>query len=214
MRRPPPPSALVLDWGGVFVHRPHGSARRALERRLGLEPGGLGAFFKEDDWIRLSTGRLGEAEFWNRVCDSFPVRPNAVLARRVWDHLFEDVPRRRVMLELLDRLRGRVRLGLLSNAGPGLRAHLDPLLGHFDDVVISAEVGCRKPEPEIFKLALRRLGAAPPETLFVDDFAHNCAAARELGIRTHRFTTPGRLLTRLEREGLLEPAQAVYSCPA
>ena len=72
----------------------------------------------------------------------------------------------------------------------------------FDDVVISAEVGCRKPDPEIFQLALTRLGVRAEETLFIDDFAHNVAAARELGFRTHRFRTPGRLIGALARQGL------------
>ena len=196
-------AAVIFDWGGVFVQRPPGSARRALERRLGLPAGGLGAFFNEDDWLLHSTGQQTEAEFWERVCAGFPVAPDQSLARAVWTHLFVGPPVRPQLVELAAALRGRVRVGLLSNAGPVLRHVAAGQLPLFDDVVISAEVGCRKPEPEIYRLALRRLGAEPEETLFVDDTERNLLAARELGIRGHRFRTPGRLKEALEAEGLL-----------
>ena len=52
----------------------------------------------------------------------------------------------------------------------------------FDIVVDSAFVGMRKPDPEIYRLTLERLGAAPAEALFVDDVELNCEAARELGM--------------------------------
>ncbi len=41
----------------------------------------------------------------------------------------------------------------------------------------------RKPEPEIYRLTLERLGAAPAEALLIDDVELNCQAAGELGIR-------------------------------
>ena len=196
------PTTVILDWGGVFTRRPPGPTRRALERRLGLAPGGLGAFFREEDWLLHSTGRQTEAEFRCRVCAAFPLPPDAILGDRLWRHLFDDAPRRLTMVRILEQLTGRVRLGLLSNAGPSLREGISPLLPLFDDVVISAEVGCRKPDPEIYQLALGRLGVEAEETLFIDDFAHNVAAARKLGIRAHRFRSPGRLIEALARHGL------------
>ena len=197
-----PPTTVILDWGGVFTRRSPGPTRRALERRLGLEPGGLGAFFREEDWLLLSTGRQTETEFRRRVCAGFPLPPDEILGDRLWRHLFDDAPRRLALVRILEQLAGRVRLGLLSNAGPSLRQGITPLLPLFDDVVISAEVGCRKPDPEIYQLALGRLGVEAEETLFIDDFAHNVAAARELGIRAHRFRSPGRLIEALARHGL------------
>jgi len=50
--------------------------------------------------------------------------------------------------------------------------------------VDSSEVGVRKPAPEIFAIALERLGGPAPErTLFLDDFAGNIEAAERLGMR-------------------------------
>ena len=195
--------AVIFDWGGVISRRPSGATRRALERRLGLEPGRLGDFFGGDDWLLHSTGLQGEAEFWERVCAGFPVAPDRELAATTWRHIFVEPPVRSGLVAILRELRGRVRVGLLSNAGTSLRKIASPLLGSFDDVVISAEVGCHKPDREIFDLALSRLGTEPNATLFVDDLSHNVAAARELGIRAHRFWTPGRLRRWLVAQGVL-----------
>ncbi|MER3469673.1 MAG: hydrolase, partial [Thermoflexus sp.] len=64
--------------------------------------------------------------------------------------------------------KGRVALGLISNAWSGLREVLRRLglLDLFDVVVISAEVGLLKPDPRIYRLALERLQVPPPMAAF------------------------------------------------
>jgi putative hydrolase of the HAD superfamily len=52
----------------------------------------------------------------------------------------------------------------------------------FDAVVISGEVGMRKPEQRIFELTLQRLSLTPAECVFVDDQDRNISAAQQLGI--------------------------------
>jgi putative hydrolase of the HAD superfamily len=52
----------------------------------------------------------------------------------------------------------------------------------FEVVVDSAFVGMRKPDPAIYELTCERLGVAPAECVFIDDFAHNCEAAEALGM--------------------------------
>ena len=54
--------------------------------------------------------------------------------------------------------------------------------GLFDTVVLSGEVGMRKPEKEIFFHAAATLGLAPAECVFIDDMAANVAAAQACGM--------------------------------
>jgi epoxide hydrolase-like predicted phosphatase len=54
--------------------------------------------------------------------------------------------------------------------------------GLFDTVVLSGEVGMRKPEKEIFLYAAKTLGLAPAECVFVDDMQANVAAAEACGM--------------------------------
>jgi putative hydrolase of the HAD superfamily len=92
------------------------------------------------------------------------------------------------MVERARRLRSAgVRTALVTNNAREFREgwrSLVPADELFEHVVDSSEVGVRKPDPEIFRIALRRLGdPAPRRTLFLDDFEGNVTAARSLGIR-------------------------------
>jgi HAD superfamily hydrolase (TIGR01549 family) len=73
----------------------------------------------------------------------------------------------------LDALRSRYRMAVLSNFdhGPAVEAALAGFGIHdrFDIVVVSADVGWRKPHPEIFQETLRRIGMGPGQAIFVGD---------------------------------------------
>jgi putative hydrolase of the HAD superfamily len=77
------------------------------------------------------------------------------------------------------------RLGMVSNVSDGaaipiFHLGIDRL---FDTLVLSHEVGILKPDPAIFDLACRRLGAAPAETVFVADGGFGeLDAAHQMGI--------------------------------
>src|SRR5262249_5704608 len=74
-----------------------------------------------------------------------------------------------------------IRTALLSNSWGTVDYPRDGWDDMFDVVVISGEVGMRKPEPEIFAHTVERLGLAPAECVFVDDLRHNIDAAVALG---------------------------------
>jgi epoxide hydrolase-like predicted phosphatase len=78
--------------------------------------------------------------------------------------------------------------GLLSNSwGGGYPTELFPDM--FDAVVISAEVGMRKPEPRIFLHAAELLGLLPDECVFIDDIQANITAAEQVGFTGVLHTT-------------------------
>ncbi|ETK36536.1 HAD-IA family hydrolase [Microbispora corallina] len=82
-------------------------------------------------------------------------------------------------------------VGMLSNMVPAWDLHwrrmVDPA-ELFDDVVLSFEVGCRKPDRRIFDLAVERSGVPAGLSLFVDDLPKNCDGARAAGWRAVHFT--------------------------
>ena len=57
----------------------------------------------------------------------------------------------------------------------------------FGDIVVSGEVGLRKPDAAIYRLALARFGLEPADVLFIDDHAGNVDAAAALGMTAHHF---------------------------
>ena len=105
--------------------------------------------------------------------------------------------------EVLRELGGMVRIGVCSNFShaPTARALLEEagLLPHIDEVVISEEVGIRKPRREIFEAALERLGCKHEETLHVgDDLKADVEGAADAGITpvwlTRRVREPDQAL--------------------
>jgi putative hydrolase of the HAD superfamily len=95
------------------------------------------------------------------------------------------------MHDLLQQVRrAGLRTGLLSNSwGAGdYQRELFPV--RFDAVVISAEVGMRKPEERIFRHAVELIGLPPEECVFIDDIAANVAAAEAIGMTGVLHTEP------------------------
>ena len=103
---------------------------------------------------------------------------------------------------LLDRLHGRLHLGVISNNLVAVQAGKlrDIGLAEFiDTFVISEEAGVAKPDPGIFRIALRRARAAPGGAVMVgDSWENDVAGARGAGIAAlwyhpdHRPTPSGR----------------------
>ncbi|WP_312870778.1 HAD family hydrolase [Streptomyces himalayensis] len=82
-------------------------------------------------------------------------------------------------------------VGMLSNMVPTWDAHwrrmVDPA-ELFEDVLLSFEVGHRKPSPGMFALAAERAGVPASSCVLVDDLAHNCEGAEAAGWRAIHFT--------------------------
>lgn len=78
-----------------------------------------------------------------------------------------------------------------------------PVIGELADVVVSGEVALTKPNPEIYRVALRRFGLTAEESVFVDDRQNNVDASIEVGMTGLLFTDADRLRDDLTRLGLL-----------
>lgn len=186
--------ALVVDWGGVLTE-PLDSAIRTWAALDGVEFDTYVTVMRE--WLGPHHGELArdnpvaalergeievphfEEEFARRLSleAGRPIAAEGLL-QRMFDQ-FEHEP---AMAALVLRAhRAGLRTGLLSNSWGNEypREGWDEM---FDAIVISGEVGMRKPEPEIFTHVLDLLGVRPQETVFVDDLEHNVAAAQELGL--------------------------------
>ena len=84
------------------------------------------------------------------------------------------------------RQRG-VRTALVSNCSHSIRGIVDRLglVDAFDEVILSFEVGFAKPDPAIYREALRRVDVEPDRAVFVDDQQEYCDGAASIGIETY-----------------------------
>lgn len=109
-------------------------------------------------------------------------------------------------VETLRELKARgLRVGLVSNCaseGPALWPDFE-YAQLVDDAVFSCDVGVKKPDPAIFRLACERLGVEPREALFVDDQEPNVTAARATGLGAVRYGPDGDITSLREVLGLV-----------
>jgi putative hydrolase of the HAD superfamily len=179
------PSVVLLDFGGVIWNM-RWDVAHTLEATHRLPSGTLTAtLYGCSTWQEVERGR-GDREAWlataHAELEQIAERPLPPLHAE-WRASQRPIPE---TIELVRALRPPYRVGVLSNADLTLRARLSDVLGIvdlFDDIVCSAEVGCAKPEAEIYALACRRLGAPPSACVFVDDRQDNVAAAEAAGMR-------------------------------
>ena len=79
---------------------------------------------------------------------------------------------------------------------------LRPIFG--DNIFVSAQFRARKPDPEVYRRCLSRLGASTEAALFVDDSVKNVAGAeRRAGLSGHVYVNAGALAETFRRAGLL-----------
>jgi putative hydrolase of the HAD superfamily len=154
----------------------------------------------EDDY---ESGRIGTAEFVRLVRDGCRLRCPGEQIRADYADIFWPNPE---VCDLIPRLASRYRLLLLSNTNElhtgRFRPQFADTLRHFAGLVLSHEVGARKPRAEIFQHAQRLAGCLPQECVFIDDLPANVAGARAVG--WHGIVYPGHadLVRRLAELGI------------
>jgi putative hydrolase of the HAD superfamily len=190
---------LLVDWGGVLTSDVFASFGAFCDRE-GLDRDELSRVFRTD-WectqliLGLETGAVAQEEFEPRVAALLGVEAPGLI-----DRLFAGARPDEEMLEAVRRARaGGIRTGLVSNSWGTRRYPRDLLAELFDGVVISGEVGLRKPAREIYALGAERIGLEPPDCVFVDDLGVNLAPAAELGMATVRHTGADETIAQLER---------------
>jgi epoxide hydrolase-like predicted phosphatase len=166
----------------------------------GLEPETIGRRFREDRECRqlligLETGALSEEAFEPQFAAKLGVEWPGLI-----DRLFAGSRPEESMLRAVLRARGAgIRTGLISNSWGTRRYDRQRLEELFDGVVISGEVGIRKPDPEMYRLGAERIGVVARACVFVDDLPFNLEPAAELGMATVHHTSSEETIAELER---------------
>jgi putative hydrolase of the HAD superfamily len=185
-------SALLVDFGGVLTTSVTRSFR-AVCTELGLPP----ELAKEAFLEAYASGHEGDGPVHRMEKGEISVDEFAAgLAQIMSERAGVDVPPEGLVAKLFSLMeldeamfsavagarRAGIRTGLLSNSwgSENYPHHRFPEL--FDALVISGDVGIRKPDPAIFALGAERLGVQPQACVFIDDLDKNIEAAEEAGM--------------------------------
>jgi epoxide hydrolase-like predicted phosphatase len=213
-RSVPRPRGVITDWGGVMTN-PIADIVQAWLAAEGINRASYTTVMRR--WVKqayadgadvnpihaLERGECSNEDFERALASELVLETGgSVVSRGLLERMFAGSRLDEAMIGLFRRLRARgVPTGLLSNSwGGGYPRELFPDL--FDAVVISSEVGMRKPEPGIFRHAVELLGLRPAECIFVDDIDANVAAAEQIGfigvLHTQSDATGERLAELLD----------------
>ena len=186
--------AVVFDWGGVLAGNV-AAGFADLEERLGVAPGSmpelLGMQPTATDpanlWHQRELGRATALEWAQWYADRVvaaggpPIPVDLLVAGE--SERFSIEPNA-VIVELARRLSSSgYRLGLCTNnfaeVGTAWRSQLPMEI--FDAVVVSCEIGLRKPDAAMFAFVTDALGVTPESTVLLDDFEGHIDGARAAG---------------------------------
>jgi putative hydrolase of the HAD superfamily len=193
-------SGLLVDFGGVLTSSVWDSFADFC-RDKGLAKDSIRRLFREDpaalaDLRELETGRIEEDDFERR----FAERLGLADATDLIDSMFRGMKPSEPMVAAVRAARDSgIRTGLVSNSWSTSHYDRSLLAELFDAVVISAEVGLHKPEPEIYLLASKRLGVEPEQCVFIDDLRENCAGAEAVGMTAVLHRDAAASVARLEK---------------
>jgi epoxide hydrolase-like predicted phosphatase len=189
---------LLVDYGGVLT-APMKPVMTAFCRSRGIPEDALAALQRPESAFRpeleaYERGEYSEEEFLPRFAEELGL-PGEDLGS-----FFADVQPDETMFRAVAAIRDAgVPVGLLSNSWGPRGYPRERLREAFDVVVISGEVGMRKPEPGIYRHAAELLGVEPRHCVFVDDTKGHLVVAAQQGMTVIHHQDAGQTLPALAR---------------
>jgi len=197
--------AIIFDFGGVIIHYPPYTFRKEIAKFLKTD---FEIVNKEIDKIELDfvTGKINEREFWKKLSFALNIvvsekdKKNFIINEFSKDaRLNKDVEK--IVIELKN---SGYKVGMISNI---LEPHAEyskyqNWFKHFSPVILSCEVGLRKPDERIYKLMLGRLRFRTNECIYIDDREVNLKPAEKLGMKTILFQNTNQFKKELISYGI------------
>lgn len=200
---------ILFDLGNVILPFNHYQIAEKLSRFTGkkefYDPHKIFSYlfdFQNGAINPYETGKMSTEEFFLSLKRELGLSLSFEEFQPIWNEIFwENVE----VSDIIRSLKGRKRLGLVSNTNP---LHFDyvlstfPILRVFDRWVLSHEVGYKKPALQIFQTAIEWAGVLPEKILFIDDMENHVRVAQSLGIQGIHFLSPIQLKEELLNYGL------------
>lgn len=186
--------AVFFDLGRVLLDFDLEIAYRRASERSSANLQEIKAAVLAPRMTAFERGEISTNEFLGEIAAAIEFGGEVEELRMMFNDIFSEMHDN---LEAARKLKGRVRLGLISNTN---ESHIEfaesryDLFTLFDVRVYSHKEGIRKPEQEIYRRAMDRLGVRPDRSLFIDDLAANVEGAVRAGMHAVRLA-PGVRLT-------------------
>ncbi|HEY5667696.1 MAG TPA: HAD family phosphatase [Candidatus Saccharimonadales bacterium] len=191
--------AIFFDWGGVIAHDPGPDFLRDILMSVGATKAQWDEIYMGE--LRgFMRGEISEQAFWELLRTKY----NLAIHDTISDEFkkWKGLEASQAMLDFARTAKAAgIKIAVLSNV-------IEPTYnviqaaGYydlFDDVIASCKVGYVKPDEEIYKIALERLGVSAQESIFIDDKERCIAPAAKLGFMTILAESPEQALGELHK---------------
>lgn len=178
---------VYFDVGGVLLNFVHAHKKVAAQYNVPYES--VLAVF-EQHWREECRGNITPAQYMKLFADALGMTHAPNDAGEFWsDHFLSIAP----MHELARELSDSYKVGILSNAGPGVLGH-SRRKGHIPDIswsviIDSSQHGVIKPEEKIYEIAEKAADVPPEELFFIDDVPEHIRVAQARGWQGMVFDT-------------------------
>jgi putative hydrolase of the HAD superfamily len=201
-------ATIVFDFGNVVGFFSHRQAAEQLAAFGGSAEEILTTLFSGELEDAYESGRIRSDAFIELMCERWRLTCTQEQFALAYSDMF--VPNEAVC-SLLPRLKPRYPLVLLSNTTELHSRHfLAQFAEHvrwFDHLVLSHEIGRRKPQPEVYEHCRKLAGSRPDECVFIDDVADNVDGAIACGWHGIVYRPGDDLAAKLAQLGVgLQPA--------
>ena len=183
--------AVVFDFGNVICRFDNGIVLERLARNSGLTIQELKRIVHDSrDLIPdYEKGLVSSEGFFHRLATLIGLKMSMREFAQAYTDKFTPIPE---TMELIRSLKGKYRLGLLSNTSELDFEHgikVTDVFPLFDAVTLSFEVHALKPARELYLDILRKLDVEPSESVYIDDVEENVDAAAGIGMNGVLFRT-------------------------
>jgi glucose-1-phosphatase len=196
--------AIIFDIGRVLIRVDISRAMDGLAAGLSLTPQEVwSAIEKDPHWLDWQEGRISPRDWHLHLSKRLGVSLTFEQFSEVWNRALDPSP---IHSEsFLENLAKNYRLALLSNTDPIHMSNEEarfPFFRFFPIRIYSYRVGASKPDPLIFREALRACKVRAEEVVYIDDIAAYAEAAQRLGMSGIVFQSPEQLQHDLRRLGI------------
>ena len=201
--------AIVFDYGGVLVLNGQ-DTRASMMDNIGAVLGISGNKFRQK-YFKHNYITNVEGKPWIEAClsavrvfdDSKEVE---VHVRKLVEDFNNTKKLNSNLVAFLPTLKEQgYKVAILSNYTSELRNVLKEqgINNHFDEVFVSGELGCQKPNPKAFEAVCKGLAINPEEMIFVDDTPKSLETADEVGYTPILFKGNKQFFAELKKLGVL-----------
>jgi epoxide hydrolase-like predicted phosphatase len=199
--------ALMVDLGGViidldfsaFIKEVIPPTMQNAQTQLMME------FFRQSDIYHQ--GLIEDEEFYHLACN---VIEACVLNKeeffKAFNSIISEVNENMINLIKNIKRKNDLKLICISNINSSHHEYIKEqdwnIFELFDDVVLSHEVKITKPNPKIFKNAIKKAKCKPKEIIYIDDGLNNVKAAQEMNINAIKFNSVSEIIKKLKDLGV------------